>query len=246
MRATFAWLASYSLSGVWRLLGRVGIRLRQGRPQLFSPDPDYEAKEAGLLAVLTEAARQPGRVVALFLDELTYYHWPLPASDWAERKSPALVAKRAAPGNKQTRIVGALNALTAQVSYRQAAKIDRRCFIRFLKQLAQEYPEAEVIYIILDNWPVHAHPEVLAAVEQLPQLQLVFLPTYSPWLNPIEKLWDWLKAEVIKMHRLAGHYPQLKQKVAEFLDLFAPGSATLLRRVGLTGNGKLARAIQSA
>ena len=79
----------------------------------------------------------------------------------------------------------------------------------------------ERLYVILDNWPVHYHPDVLVALEpqeaswprrlsaswptaptaqararwgdlQLP-IQLVSLPTYASWENPIEKLWRWAK-----------------------------------------------------
>jgi hypothetical protein len=133
--------------------------------------------------------------------------------------------------------------VTGQVTYQQAYKIDRRQFIRFLKKLNQLYASFKVIYIILDNWSVHHHPDVLEALKQLPRLKLVFLPTYSPWLNPIEKLWGWLKVDVLKMHRLAGRWAELKQLVGQFLDLFAPGSPELLQRVGLLADGKLARAL---
>jgi hypothetical protein len=74
----------------------------------------------------------------------------------------------------------------------------------------------------------------------------VWLPTYAPWLNPIEKLWRWLRQDVLKMHRLAAYWPELRRRVNTFLDQFADGSADLLRYVGLSGDGKLASAIRSA
>lgn len=85
---------------------------------------------------------------------------------------------------------------------------------------------------------------MLNAVAQFPQIELVWLPTYAPWLNPTEKLWAWLKSDVLKMHRLAHQWDLLKQLVAQFLDQFADGSEALLDRVGLNGDGKLARAIR--
>ena len=38
IRASFDWLTDYSLSGVWRLLDRLDLRLRSARVQQFSPD----------------------------------------------------------------------------------------------------------------------------------------------------------------------------------------------------------------
>jgi hypothetical protein len=72
----------------------------------------------------------------------------------------------------------------------------------------------------------------------------VWLPTYAPWLNPIEKLWRWLRQDVLKLHRQASDWPGLRQRVRAFLDQFASGSLALLQYVGLAGEGKLAQALR--
>ena len=36
----------------------------------------------------------------------------------------------------------------------------------------------------------------MEALFQWPRIEPVWLPTYAPWLNPIEKLWRWLRQEV--------------------------------------------------
>jgi len=64
-------------------------------------------------------------------------------------------------------------------------------------------------------------------------LQLVPLPTYASWCNPIEKLWRRLKAEVLHLHRLADDLDTLRRTVRAFLDQFQDGSEDLLRYVGL-------------
>ncbi len=46
LRRSLDWLEGYSLSGVHRVLSRCGLRLRSGRVQQYSPDPEY--KETGL------------------------------------------------------------------------------------------------------------------------------------------------------------------------------------------------------
>ena len=56
----------------------------------------------------------------------------------------------------------------------------------------------------------------------------MWLPTYAPWLNPIEKLWRWLRQDVLKMHRLASRWSELKERVRTFLNQFAQGSTRLL------------------
>src|SRR5947209_6723601 len=75
-------LAGDTLSGVWRLLGRCGLRLRSARVQQYSPDPEYAAKVAHLEMCLWEARRYPGEVTAVFLDQMGFARWPDPAPDW--------------------------------------------------------------------------------------------------------------------------------------------------------------------
>jgi hypothetical protein len=105
----------------------------------------------------------------------------------------------------------------------------------------EAYPGARRIYVVPDNWSIHAHPDVRAALGRWPRITPVWLPTYAPWLNPIEKLWRWLRRDVLQMHRLAGDWAALRGRVNGFLDQFAGGSRALLRYVGLLGDGRLAR-----
>jgi hypothetical protein len=93
---------------------------------------------------------------------------------------------------------------------------------------------------VQDNWSIHHHAEVQATLQQLPRVEPVWLPTDAPWLNPIEKLWHWLRRDVLKGHRWAADWPPLRQQVNAFLEQFVHGSSALLRYVGLIGDGHLA------
>jgi hypothetical protein len=63
---------------------------------------------------------------------------------------------------------------------------------------------------------------------------------------PIEKLWRWVRQDVLKMHRWVEDWPQVKQRVRDFLAQFAQGSRELLHYVGLAGKGKLATVINTS
>jgi hypothetical protein len=242
VRVSVEWLSGYSLSGVWRVLHACGLGWHTACARLFSPDPDYRSKVRRLYRCLREAARHPERVVALFLDEFGYRRWPEVAPTWSLERA---LAQRAG-NNQQWRTVGALNALTGQVSYLDGYIVGRRQVMEFYAQLDHTYPAAELLYVIQDNWNIHTHPEVLAAVAHYPRIQPVWLPTYAPWLNPIEKLWRWVRQDVLKMHRWVEDWPQVKQRVRDFLAQFAQGSQELLDYVGLAGEGKLATVINTS
>jgi putative transposase len=188
VRASLPWLRDYTLSGVWRLLRRHKLHIRSARVRQHSPDPDYVAKRDHLLSCLREAAAHPDELVLVFLDEMGYYRWPKEGRTWpAAAPEPAPLADRPRPNNKQWRVIGALNALTGRLDYLDAYMIGREKLIVFYRQLLAAYPDAGLIYVVQDNWAIHAHPDVQAALCELSQIEVVWLPTYAPWLNPIEE-----------------------------------------------------------
>jgi transposase len=240
LRASVEWLTEYTMSGVWRVLQTCGLGLHTARVRLLSPDPAYRSKVRRRHRCLRDAARHPDTVVALFLDEFGYQRRPEVAPTWGVG---AAGAQRAGT-HQQWRTIGALNALTGQVNYLDGYLVGRHQVGQFYSRLDRAYPEVDLIYAIPDNWNIHTHPDVLTALADYPRIKPVWLPTYAPWLNPIEKLWRWLRQDVLKMHRWVEDWPQVKQRVHDFLDHFAQGSAALLRYVGL--KGKLATVINTA
>ena len=153
------------------------------------------------------------------------------------------MADRQQSPEQQWRTIDALNARTGQVNYLDAYIVGRAKVIQFYGRLVEAYPQASKLYVIQDNWSIRSHAEVLAALRQWPQIEPVWLPTYAPWLNPIEKLWRWLRQDVLKMHRLASRWSECKERVRTFLNQFAQGSTRLLEYVGLLGSGQLAQMI---
>jgi transposase len=64
-------------------------------------------------------------------------------------------------------------------------------------------------------------------------VQVVPLPTYASWLNPIERLWRWLKQDVLHMHPFGEDWSELQATVQSFLERLTSGSRQLLRYTGL-------------
>lgn len=244
IRASVWWLHDYTLSGVWRVLHRNGLSLRSGQVQQFSPDPEYGSKVAYLLTCLQETALHPDDVAFLFMDEMGYRRWPAPAPHWM-LAAPHPVSRAPCAGNDQHwRVIGVLNALTGQVDYLDNYIVGRQKVIEMYQLIDTRYADKKHIYVGQDNWSIHRHDDVMTALAGLPRIEPVWLPTYAPWLNPIEKLWRWCRQDVLKLHRLAADWEILKHNVNAFLGQFAQGSQELLRYVGLLGDGKLAEALR--
>lgn len=167
------------------MLHAYGVQLRMGRHQAYSPDPEYQPKRQRLLSVLAQAGADASHSIVLFLDQMGYHRWPEPAVDWAQAAPAAPpVAERAQSKESNWRLMGALNALTGQVHYLDNYIVGRKQVIAMFEQLDQAYRQAQHIYLVLDNWSIHSHPDVLAALEQMPRLEPVWLPTYARLSQP--------------------------------------------------------------
>ena len=75
----------------------------------------------------------------------------------------------------------------------------------------------ETVYVVWDNATTHFDDEVEAVVRGAAgRLVLLYLPTYSPWLNPIEMLWRHFRREVTHCELFVS----VKALVKASLDFF--------------------------
>lgn len=194
---------------------------------IHSPDPDYHHKWKAILQAFMDAVNHPDEVVLVFLDEFSYYRQPTLACAYHATGNTLPFAVQVARSNTRTRLLAVLNGLTGKVTYLQRSKIGVLALQEFYQQVRTDYPQAKRIYVVQDNWPVHKLPEVLQSLQDNPLIPL-FLPTYASWLNPIEKLWRWLKQDVLHLHPLSHDLETLRTQVRNFLDAFTAGSDSLL------------------
>jgi transposase len=76
-------------------------------------------------------------------------------------------------------------------------KRKRRLEVAELLQVLVDKHPTGTIYVAWDNASTHQDDEVEAVVRAAAgRLVLLYLPTYSPWLNPIEMLWRHFRREV--------------------------------------------------
>lgn len=252
------WLLTTTLGGLWQVLDRLKIHYKRARSYIHSPDPDYDDKMGLIQLCLLRAWYDPEQYVFLYQDEFTYYRQPTLACAYDAAGATQPLACRSYAANTHFRVVAALNAITGRVTYRQHSRIGLEQLSDFYAVLRADYPDAKEIYVTQDNWPIHFHPDVLArlqpqsfypappkvphnwpttprqrAIQDNLPIRLLLLPTYASWANPIEKLWRWLKQDVLHLHRMSDDWPGLKRLVSGFLDGFRGEAAPLLRYTGL-------------
>jgi putative transposase len=97
----------------------------------------------------------------------------------------------------------------------------------FLQHLLDAHP-LETINVAWDNVNTHQDDEVDAVVRSAAgRLVLMYLPTYSPWLNPIEMLWRHFRREVTHCE-LFETVKLLLQASKDFFDRYNQTSEQVL------------------
>lgn len=143
------------------------------------------------LKPVIEAARQ-GKVHLLFLDAAHFTLQPFLCCLWCITR----IFIKASPGRNRINVLGAVNAITKQVStYTNTTYICSNCLISFFKQLKEQYRD-NPIAIVLDN-ARYQHCFLVTAFAKSLGIHLLFLPPYSPNLNIIERLWKFTKKQIL-------------------------------------------------
>lgn len=107
-------------------------------------------------------------------------------------------------------LYGAVEPLSGNLFLREYSHLDGVCFQRFLQELARSYPYQHHV-LQLDNARAHT-----ARWLQVPtNITLLFQPPYCPELNPIERLWQDLKASL--RWQLFESLEELRQQVGVWL-----------------------------
>ena len=210
---------------------------------------------------MEETRQHPQTCVALYQDEFSFYRNPTLAKDWARKGTKTPLAHQSYKTNETCYGIGALNPHTGDVVYQQVSSCTVEALHSFYTEICQRYAYAQRIYLIQDNRAIHFHANLLEALlpekvsfvkptppnwtgklskkigtlQKLP-IEVIQLPTYAPWTNPIEKLWRWVRQSVLHNHRHCDDWQTLKNKVITFMSDFLGGSQTLLRYVGLSPN----------
>lgn len=113
---------------------------------------------------------------------------------WSPEGQQVMIETPAQP--KKHYGIGAVNYHTGETVVLIRKRKRRREIAELLEALLEKHPTGTV-YVAWDNSNTHEEEEVEAVLRGAAgRLVLLYLPTYSPWLNPIEMLWRHFRREV--------------------------------------------------
>lgn len=196
-----------------RCLKAIGARLGRPRATVGCPWPKAR-KNRHARRIRRLIDNLSADEVAFYADEVDIHLNPKIGADWMLPGQQKVVVT---PGQNVKRyLAGALEALSGRLLWLAATHKRSGLFIDLLRKLDKAYPNARVIHVIVDNYSVHSSRQTRLTLASLPHVRLHFLPPYCPELNPIERVWLDLHAEVTRNHRCAG-IDKLMHEVHDYL-----------------------------
>jgi transposase len=182
----------YSQSGMRDLLHRLNYEYK--KPKLVPGNPDIEAQEIFSEQYEEFMLNKPKNVEVLFMDAVHPQHNTMAAYGWIKRGEKRKI--QTTSGRDRLNLHGAMNAETYELTVIESETVDEDSTIQLLEMLENKYILAPIIYVILDNAKYHYSRKVRKFLEKS-RINLVFLPSYSPNLNLIERLWKFFKKKVL-------------------------------------------------
>ena len=132
--------------------------------------------------------------VFYYADEFNVSWLPTLRSMWSPKGQQVMIPTPYQPYKRYG--IGGVNYHTGETLVIVRRHKRRREIAEFLELLLERHPR-ETIYVACDNANTHEDDEVEAVVRSAAgRLNLLYLPTYSPWLNPIEMLWRHYRRQV--------------------------------------------------
>jgi transposase len=211
--------ARYTASGVKQLLKRIGASYHKVTGFLWKADPEkqhefvakYERQKAATKRPVTRRTRR------YFVDachplwglELVYACWLLVGQRFLAGMGS---------GRKRLNILGAYCPDDHEYLDLRLTRdnINGEQFVNLLRLLRATHPETERFLLYLDRAKYYGAPVVKAWLRRHAEFQLEPLPTYSPNLNLIERLWKFLRKQALS--RWHPTFEAMQAAVSEVLD----------------------------
>jgi len=118
-------------------------------------------------------------------------------------------------GRSRINLTGAVDLISKKLHIKEDRTLNADSTIAFLKTLEGAYPTKEKIHLLCDNARYYKNQSVKKYLETS-KVIMHFLPPYSPNLNPIERVWKWMRERVM-YNTYYEHFEEYKSAIMCFL-----------------------------
>jgi putative transposase len=210
---TLASTTGISKSSVHRYLQAFNLKPHRVETFKLSTDPFFIEK---LRDVVGLYLNPPDSALVLCVDEKRQCHA-------LERTQPMLpLGLRYVEGvthdyvrQGTTTLFAALNVMNGQVLAQCRPRHRHQEFLAFLRTIDKDVPQELDVHCIVDNYASHKHPKVRAWLAERPRWHMHSVPTYSSWLNQVERFFSIITTRAIRR----GSFTSVKDLTAK-IDQF--------------------------
>ena len=207
--------AGISHSSVGRIWRTFGLQPHIVRGFKLSDDPQFIEKVRDIVGLYMNP---PEHAVVFSFDEK-------PQIQALERAQPILPMDFGMP-ERQTHnyirngtldLFAALNVATGEVLAKTKQQHRAKDFVDFLRDIDRDVESELDVHVILDNLSAHKAPAVKRWLARHPRFHFHFTPTYSSWLNLVERFFGLLTEHALKRgsHRSV---PDLRRAILEYVE----------------------------
>lgn len=199
---------------VARVWASAGIKPHRIRRYMASNDPDFESKAADIIGLYV---KPPQHAAVFCVDEKS----AIQALDRLDPVLPLSPGRAERHGFEYYRhgtlsLYAAFNTASGEVIGKTAARHTTQEFVAFLAQIVAHQSRAKDIHIIADNLSAHKTQRVRDFLEQHPNVQMHYTPTYSSWLNQVELWFSKIERDVIARGVFTS-VPDLHRKLMRYI-----------------------------
>lgn len=208
VQATFGII--YTVPGMRTWLQRHEFSYK--KPAVIPGKANKEQQQEWLAAY--EKLRQglPGDETICFIDGVHPTHNVQPAYGWIQKGVRKEIP--ANTGRSRLNLSGAIDVVSHNIVIQEDQTLNAESTIRFFQKIEEAYPCKQRVHVFCDNAPYYRNKAVSQYLATS-KIALHFLPPYSPNLNPIERLWKWMKERVI-YNTYYEHFEDFKGAVIGF------------------------------
>lgn len=182
----------YSTSGMTDLLHRLNFTYKKSKLIPAKADAEKQKKFLEELEIIQGNKGENDPI--LYMDGVHPQHNTMLAYGWIKKGEDNIIKSNT--GRQRVNINGALDSETHNVIVRDDESINAVSTIELLKKIETFYPLAVVIYIVCDNARYY-RSKLVREFLTASKIELLFLPSYSPNLNLIERLWKFMKKKIL-------------------------------------------------
>ena len=114
-----------------------------------------------------------------------------------------------------TTLFAALDTATGEVIAQCKPKHRHQEYLSFLRQIDRSVPEHLDVHLIVDNYATHKHAKVRAWLAARPRYHVHYTPTYSSWLNQVERWFGIITQQAIRRGSFSS-VKNLVKRIDEF------------------------------